>query len=604
MRKETFSCYTNIEKKEETFLLDPNVEDEKETFLCHSNIEEKDETFVRNTMHEELKESPLYHPNVTLEDRGDIVPFSGSDSKVVCPQEYFAGIDYRGSLVNADHFLFGAFLNFSAVDCVVRAGTTKLFPSGLFADSAMEADAAEPLSSGPFVDSPDAKSQMAIHIRNGVSIRAAYKAMRKRVRVEARRQRELEEGRPPEVLLESFLEMLKHKLRLPPELPKRVLTSAAKVAKHRRAKDKRMRETPCWWIANGKECFRGEKCAFKHLVPQVQGQTVSKTGVSSPSLATDRDGNRTKVPLPRPVAESVSRSSVPWNSNDEDTCGTDSVADLWGSGVADEQGTDFATDLWNSGVTAVSALCSSEEQELKEDLGRDYWIKVWDDCSSDDDSLLDGWSDDSPCDSGTGAQHEFYTDTGWRSDHWKHDSWRSSYWRTTDCHRKDESYHGCDGTWSKHHVYNGWNSSHWKTTGWDQENERRHNHVQSQWFTHTFFEALSVDQLINSLHRGGGDTTTFTGLEVDPGESLADTAAQSGIIDLRPFRKAEEALFHKFGLKLRAINGNNQAVGIGGKAKVLGKVEMPSGMGGVNGIVKYTVVDSPGVPPLTPVSLL
>ena len=31
---------------------------------------------------------------------------------------------------------------------------------------------------------------------------------------------------------------------------------------------------------------------------------------------------------------------------------------------------------------------------------------------------------------------------------------------------------------------------------------------------------------------------------------------------------------------------------------------MLSGMGGVNGIVKYTVVDSPGVPPLTPVSLL
>ena len=45
-------------------------------------------------------------------------------------------------------------------------------------------------------------------------------------------------------------------------------------------------------------------------------------------------------------------------------------------------------------------------------------------------------------------------------------------------------------------------------------------------------------------------------------------------------------------------------MGIGGKAKVLAKVEMPSGMGGVNGIVKYTVVDSPGVPPLTPVSLL
>ena len=97
---------------------------------------------------------------------------------------------------------------------------------------------------------------------------------------------------------------------------------------------------------------------------------------------------------------------------------------------------------------------------------------------------------------------------------------------------------------------------------------------------------------------------TFSGIEVDPGESLADTAAQSGIIDVRPFRKAEEALFHKFGLKPRVIPGDNQAVGIGGRAKVLGKVEMPSCMGGVNGIVKYTVVDSPGVPPLTPVSLL
>ena len=37
---------------------------------------------------------------------------------------------------------------------------------------------------------------------------------------------------------------------------------------------------------------------------------------------------------------------------------------------------------------------------------------------------------------------------------------------------------------------------------------------------------------------------------------------------------------------------------------MLGKVEMPSGMGGVNGLVKFYVVDSPGVPPLTPVSLL
>ena len=97
---------------------------------------------------------------------------------------------------------------------------------------------------------------------------------------------------------------------------------------------------------------------------------------------------------------------------------------------------------------------------------------------------------------------------------------------------------------------------------------------------------MNVDQLINSLCTGDDDAATFTV------ESLADTTAQSGIIDVRPFRKAEEALFHKFGLKPRVILVDNQAVGIGGKAKVLGKVEMPSGMGGVNGIAKYTVTVS------------
>ena len=65
--------------------------------------------------------------------------------------------------------------------------------------------------------------------------------------------------------------------------------------------------------------------------------------------------------------------------------------------------------------------------------------------------------------------------------------------------------------------------------------------------------------------------TTFTGFQVDPGESLADTAAQSGIIDLRPFRKAEEALFHKFGRKPRVIHGNNQAVGIGEQGQGVGQ---------------------------------
>ena len=139
--------------------------------------------------------------------------------------------------MSVDHFLFGTSLDLSALDLVVKAGTVKLFFSGLSEDSAMEVDAAEPLFSGlsgesamevdaaeplfsglsedsamevdaagPLstgLDSLVAKSQMAIHIQNGVSIRAAYKGMRKRVRVEARRQRELEEGSPPEVVFSS-----------------------------------------------------------------------------------------------------------------------------------------------------------------------------------------------------------------------------------------------------------------------------------------------------------------------------------------------------------------------------------------------------------------
>ena len=126
----------------------------------------------------------------------------------------------------------------------------------------MEVDTDEGLPSGLSVDSPDAKLQMEINIGKGVSVRASYITMRKHVRVEGRGQTELEEGRPPEVLLESFLELLKYKLRRVPEPPKRVLTPAAKAAKHRRAKDKRQRETLCWWSANGKECFNGDRCTF------------------------------------------------------------------------------------------------------------------------------------------------------------------------------------------------------------------------------------------------------------------------------------------------------------------------------------------------------
>ena len=168
---------------------------------------------------------------------------------------------------------------------------------------------------------------------------------------------------------------------------------------------------------------------------------------------------------------------------------------------------------------------------------------------------------------------------GW-NEHYHDDNW-------TDAWRKRDPDDECR---TSHWEMSSWCSSHWETSGSNETDKCSTNREGQQWSNHSFFETMNVDQLINSLCRGDDDAATFRRIEVDPGESLADTAAQSGVIDIRPFRKAEEALFHKFGLKPRVIPGDNQAVGIGGKAEVLGKVEMPSGMGGVNGIVKWLTV--------------
>ena len=350
-----------------------------------------------------------------------------------------------------------------------------------------------------------------------------------------------------------------------------MLTPAAKAAKHRRAKDKRQRKTLCWRTANGKECFNGERCTFKQVVPEVKGQTVSRTSASRPNPATEHDGNRTKVSLPCPAASQVVSRE------------TESV--LCPSATPEFQG------------SAAPVLCSSEEPELEKGSARDDWIKCCDECFNRD-SSADRVCNHSHCGGGADAPNKYHTGNSWRSRHWKMDSWSSSHWETSGWHQEDGNHHDCDDTWSKHNIDDGWNSSHWETSGWCQEDEFHHN------FRHAFFEALNVDQLINSLHRGDESVTTFTGLEVDPGESLADTAAQSGIIDLRLIRKAEEALFYKFGLKPRVTHSNNQAVGIGSKAKVLGTVEMPSGMGDVNGCGEVHWLVAHGVLPLTPVSLL
>ena len=107
-QEEMFLPDSNIDEKEGTFLSDSNVDVKKETFLCYTNIEKKEETFLRSTTLEEKDESSLHYQHVSSEDRREIVPFSGSDSRAVCPQKYFAGFAYRGSLVNADIFYLGS----------------------------------------------------------------------------------------------------------------------------------------------------------------------------------------------------------------------------------------------------------------------------------------------------------------------------------------------------------------------------------------------------------------------------------------------------------------------------------------------------------------
>ena len=89
--------------------------------MCDPNVEEKEETFLYETMAEKKGGTFLYNPNVSSRDRGEYVEFSGSDSRVVCPQKFqsqqesCAAVDHREVLENADHFLFGPAVTFPGV---------------------------------------------------------------------------------------------------------------------------------------------------------------------------------------------------------------------------------------------------------------------------------------------------------------------------------------------------------------------------------------------------------------------------------------------------------------------------------------------------------
>ena len=212
----------------------------------------------------------------------------------------------------------------------------------------------------PLAKSVEMKRLVGIAVANGTPIRVAYKDVRRRMRIEARRQKELDEGVEPEVVLDSFLDQVKVEQQQQSGPLKRVLTPSAKAAKHRRARDKKLRETLCWWIANDKVCPHGDRCNFRHTVSETGAllpnpapeQTMCGTGVSWPSLATEQDKNETGVLSPGPSTSpthprSPTRDS--WNNSWDRYEYRDKWTDVW-------KRITMATDGFMAGTSTTTAM--------------------------------------------------------------------------------------------------------------------------------------------------------------------------------------------------------------------------------------------------------
>ena len=177
------------------------------------------------------------------------------------------------------------------------------------------------------------------------------------------------------------------------------------------------------------------------------------------------------------------------------------------------QSNDRAKREWD---WCVSSPGPSTRQEHPRGLTRDSWNKAWGKYRYHD-KWTDAWNRNHDGDKWAHAWNNHHHHDNWIDtwiEHEAGDKWRSGRWETS-----------------------GRRSSHWETCGWNKENEFSHNRDESPLVESHFFS----DRLLSSLCRGEENVITFTGLEVDSGESLADTAAQSGIIDLRPISKGRRS---------------------------------------------------------------
>lgn len=96
--------------------------------------------------------------------------------------------------------------------------------------------------------------------------------------------------------------------------------------------------------------------------------------------------------------------------------------------------------------------------------------------------------------------------------------------------------------------------------------------------------------------------TSFCGITTHGAFGLVDTAAQSGLIGEEALKRLEGTL-KEYGLRVKHTDRKAQARGVGGEAAVRGVVEIPLGLGGINGVLEATVVKEE-VPLLIPVRLL
>ncbi len=104
------------------------------------------------------------------------------------------------------------------------------------------------------------------------------------------------------------------------------------------------------------------------------------------------------------------------------------------------------------------------------------------------------------------------------------------------------------------------------------------------------------------VQKSESQRTSFVGLTTEAQSGVVDTAAQSGLIGKAAFDRLEEAL-NSNGLQVVWSKKKGMARGVGGDAVSVGVVEIPLGIGGVNGILEATVITD-DVPLLIPVNLL